>query len=227
MARSNLWQYLAPYRRVEWEVQVTDIRAVIVGGLLVGICACGGGGGSPNPALGNLAFTTNENVTLNGALTAKDPGGSAVTFTKTSDPKSGTLTFAADGTFTYVPAANFTGSDSFGIQAADTAGNESTGSVSINVTMNHPPTANDAILTSDGTDLGKLNVLQNVMDQDKDTLTVTIVEPPPAPASATVNDDGTVKIAGLSGFKGLTRFTYQVTDPSGAAATWCRLSAEH
>jgi Cadherin-like domain/WD40-like Beta Propeller Repeat len=50
-------------------------------------------------------------------------------------------------------------------------------------------------------------------------LTVTILDQPPSGAgTAAVNSDGTVSLTGLSGFKGMTRFTYQVKDPSGATA---------
>jgi hypothetical protein len=211
------------------------MRTATVGGLIVGICACGGGGGgSPNPVLGtggggsgssnpvagNLAFSTNENVALNGTLTATDPGGSAVTFAQTSAPASGTLTgFPGTGSFTYTPNANFTGSDSFGVTATDAAGNKTTGTVMITVTVNMPPVASNTIMTSDGTNLASINVLKNASDPDKDPLTVTILDPPPAPATASVNSDGTVNLAGVSAFKGLIHFTYKVTDPSGKSAT--------
>jgi hypothetical protein len=224
-------------------VQLTDTRAfartawvfVLVVGMAVGISACGGGGGgSPNPVLGtsgggssggggssnptpgSLAFTTNENVALSGAVTATDPGGTAITFSKTSDPASGTLVFNADGTFTYTPKANFTGNDSFGIQAADTAGNKSTGTVAITVTVNKPPTASSVILRSD--DGQNIDVLKSANDPDKDKLTVTIATNPNI-GSAVVNSDGTVSLSGIQGFKGLVSFSYTVTDPSTAAAT--------
>ena len=189
-------------------------------GLVVCVSACGGGGGggSPNPVLGKLSFTTNENVALTTSVTATDPGGGQVTFAQTGNPTSGTVSgFTPAGMFTYTPNANFTGSDSFAIQATDAAGNKTAGSVAITVTVNQPPTATNTILRADGTALAKINVLQNANDPDKDPLTVTILDQPPVGAgTASVNSDGSVSLAGLSGFKGLTHFTYRVTDPSGA-----------
>ena len=181
--------------------------------------ACGGGGGgSPNPVIGNLAFTTNQSVALNATLTATDPGGKAVTFATTSSPASGTLSgLPGTGAFTYTPNAGFTGNDSFGVTATDASGNASSGTVKITVTVDKPPTATSAVMTSDGTDLGTI-ALKNAGDPDKDPLTTVITVPPPAPATATVNADGTVKIVGLSGFKGLTYFSYKVTDPSGQSS---------
>ncbi|MBS0420660.1 MAG: cadherin-like domain-containing protein [Proteobacteria bacterium] len=196
-------------------------RVGVVGGLLAVFSACGGGGGgSPNPVLGTLTFTTNENVALNGTLTATDPGGKAVTFATTSSPASGTLTgLPGTGAFTYTPNANFTGSDSFGVTATDAAGNASTGTVKITVTVDQPPTANNTVVRADGTALAKINVLTSASDPDKDTLTVTILTQPPAGAGvAAVNPDGTVNLSGLSSFKGVTHFTYRVTDPSGKTA---------
>lgn len=184
-------------------------------GWLAGLSGCGGGGGNPNPTLGTLTFTTNENITLNGTLTAMDPAGSALTFSKTSDPKSGALNLAANGGFTYAPKANFTGSDSFGVQVADAAGNKTTGTVSITVTVDRPPTAGNTVVRSD--DGQNINVLDAANDPDKDPLTVTISAQSTA-GTATVNSDGTVSISGLQG-KGLLQFGYTVTDPTGLKAS--------
>lgn len=192
-------------------------------GLVVCVAACGGGGGggSPNPVLGTLSFTTNENVALNTSVTATDPGGGQVTFSQTGNPTSGTVSgFTPAGAFTYTPNPNFTGSDSFAVQVTDAAGNKTAGTVTITVTVNKPPTGGDAVMRADGAALSAINVLQSANDPDKDPLTVTIVDQPPADAgTASVNNDGTVSLSGLSGFKGLTHFTYQVTDPSGAKAS--------
>lgn len=189
--------------------------------LIAAMSGCGGGG-SPNPVFNKLSFTTNENVPLQGQLTATDPGGSALTFTQTGKPTSGTVSgFTTAGAFVYQPNANFTGSDSFGVQASDAAGHVSMGTVSITVTVDHPPTAGNTIVRADGAALASINVLANAKDPDNDKLTVTITaQPPSGLGTAAVNSDGTVAITGLpSGFKGLTTFAYQVADPSNMTAT--------
>lgn len=198
-------------------MQLSVIRAcarISVVGLLAVISACGGGGGgSPNPVLGTLAFTTNENVALNATLTATDPGGKAVTFATTGNPTSGTLSgLPGTGAFTYTPNANFTGADSFGITATDAAGNASSGTVKITVTVDQAPTANGATVQSN--DGKNINVLQSANDPDKDPLTVTITSAPNV-GTAAVNADGTVNV---SGSKGLVTFGYTVTDPTGKSA---------
>jgi Bacterial Ig domain len=202
-------------------VQLSVIRACarlsVVGSLLAVMSACGGGGGaSPNPSLGTLAFTTNENVALNATLTATDPGGSAVTFATTSNPTSGTLAgLPGTGAFTYKPNANFTGSDSFGITATDAAGHATSGTVKITVTVDQAPTAsNTAIQSNDGKNV---NILQAANDPEKDPLTVTVSSgSQPNVGTVTVNADNTVTV---SGSKGLVTFGYTVTDPSGKTAS--------
>jgi Bacterial Ig domain len=201
-------------------VQLSNIRAgmraIIVGGLIVGISACGGGGGgSPNPVLGTLTFKTNENVALSGTLTAKDPGGTQVTFSTTSNPASGTLAgLPGTGSFTYTPNPNFTGNDSFGVTATDASGNKTTGTVMITVTVDQAPTASNTIVRSD--DGLNINVLTTASDPDKDPLSVTITSGPNV-GTAKVNSDGTVTVSGV--LKGLVTFGYTVTDPSAQKAT--------
>jgi hypothetical protein len=188
-------------------------------GLVVCVSACGGGGGGapPSPVLGTLSFTTNENVAITTSVTASEPGGGQVTISQTGNPMSGTVSgFTPAGAFTYTPNKDFVGNDSFAVQAADAAGNKTMGTVTITVTMNHPPTATSTIAQSN--DGQNINVLKTATDPDNDHLTVTISTPANV-GTAVVNTDGSVSISGLNGFKGLTRFGYTVTDPSGKTAT--------
>jgi hypothetical protein len=197
----------------------TFFRTSFTVGLVVCLYACGGGGGggSPNPVLGKLSFTTNENVALTTSMTATDPGGGQVTFSQTGNPTSGAVSgFTPAGTFTYTPNPNFTGNDSFAVQATDTAGNKTAGTVTITVTVNQAPTVTSTVVRSD--DGQNIDVLKTANDPDKDHLTVTITDAANV-GTAVVNSDGTVSISGLNGFKGLTRFGYTVTDPSNAKAS--------
>ena len=83
-------------------------------------------------------------------------------------PNHGTLTFHADGSFTYVPRPFFSGLDSFTYQAADTSNLSNVATVIISVSgVNVAPTANaDTFSTSANTPLnfGAPGVLRN--DQD-------------------------------------------------------------
>ena len=48
-----------------------------------------------------------------------DPDGDPLTAVLVTGPSHGTLTLNANGSFTYTPAANFTGTDSFTYRASD------------------------------------------------------------------------------------------------------------
>ena len=205
------------------------VRGAVISAILINLVACGGGGGggggggaSPNPVLGTTAFSTYQNVALSGTLTATDPGGATVTFTQGAGPKSGTLSgFTSAGAFVYTPNQNFSGSDSFGVTAADSAGHSTTGTINLTVNTAQVPTAASTIGRNDspGTTSNAINVLANANDPNKQNLTVTITTPASV-GTAAVNSDGTVRISGLpSGFKGLARFGYTVTDASGKTAS--------
>jgi|SRR5579875_425505 len=198
-------------------IRIAGLAAAIA----LGLGGWGGSGRAPNSpsVLGALTFSTNENVPLSGQLSASDPDGDTLTFSKTAGPAHGAVTsFTPAGAFVYHPAANFTGADAFTIQAQDSAGNVIPGMVSITVRVDQPPAAGNLVQRADGAALASLDVLAKAQDPDGDPLTVSI-EQPPLVGNATVNADGSIALPGLSaGFKGLTRFEYRVMDPSGAYA---------
>ena len=59
--------------------------------------------------------TTAEDTPVSGPVATNDSttSGGALTFAKASDPSHGTVVVNADGTYTYTPAANYNGPDSF------------------------------------------------------------------------------------------------------------------
>lgn len=188
--------------------------------LLISGCGGGGGGGAadPPPTFGSLAFSTKENIDLSGQITATDTQGQTLTYTKMSDPAHGSLTsFSPAGAFAYKPNADFSGSDSFQVQVRDAGGNIVTGTVAITVNPNNPPVANGDVMRADGAALDSIDVKANDEDADDDALTVEIEEAANI-GTATVNGNGTIKVAVPGGFKGFTRFRYRITDTSGDSA---------
>ncbi len=114
-------------------------------------------GGSTSPALvqvvldrapvaGNDAYTVNEDTPLSVAAPGvlgndSDPDGNPVTAVKVSDPAHGTVTLNSNGSFTYTPAKDYNGSDTFTYQASDGTLNSATATVTITVNpVNDPPT---------------------------------------------------------------------------------------
>ncbi|MEP7243009.1 MAG: Ig-like domain-containing protein [Gammaproteobacteria bacterium] len=76
------------------------------------------------------------------------------------------------------------------------------------------PRASDDVVRVTATGATAVAVLANDADPDNDPLTVTITESPFV-GTASVNTDKTVRLDLPTGFRGVTRFKYKVTDPSG------------
>ena len=74
------------------------------------------------PVAEDSALETYKNLPNNGNLKARDPEGQALTYTVTRQPRRGTVTVNADGSFTYTPKKNKVGVDSFVYTAADPGG---------------------------------------------------------------------------------------------------------
>jgi VCBS repeat-containing protein len=90
------------------------------------------------PSVENASFTTSENETLTvpapGVLgSALDPNNLPLTAYVVNTILNGTLTLNDDGAFNYVPAPNFSGTDSFTFRATNGALSSNLGTVSINV----------------------------------------------------------------------------------------------
>jgi aldose sugar dehydrogenase len=71
-----------------------------------------------------IKYDPSQNVAENGTITGKvvgvDPDSSKLTYT-VSQPADGSVVIHSDGTFTYTPSAEYTGSDSFKVTVSDAA----------------------------------------------------------------------------------------------------------
>lgn len=179
-------------------------------------------------ALGD-SYTTVEETALNvpaaGVLSNdSDPEGSAITALLDTGPSNGLLTLNADGSFTYTPNPNFSGSDSFTYSARDTSGAQSTPtSVTINVTpVNDPPSATaDSYTTAEDIPLNvpAAGVLSNDTDVDSgDSLTAVLVSGT-SNGSLTLNADGSFSYTPNANFNGSDSFTYYARDTSNATSS--------
>ncbi|HEY9089439.1 MAG TPA: Ig-like domain-containing protein [Anaerolineaceae bacterium] len=173
------------------------------------------------PVANNDSYTTPEDT----ALTITAPGVlandtdadgdqlSAVSFTQ---PTHGTLNSNANGSFTYTPAANFNGADSFTYIARDAAENSLvTATVNLNITaQNDRPVANDdTYYTAEDSSL--IVVEDSVMDNDNDvegTALQAALANPTTHGSITLYENGTFNYTPNANFFGTDTFTYTVTD---------------
>ncbi|MGG4412125.1 Ig-like domain-containing protein [Niallia taxi] len=104
-----------------------------------------------------------------------DPENKELTATVTTNPKNGKLTFNEDGSFQYVPSANFVGKDRFAYKASDGNSTTEAKTVTINVLpVNDAPVSKDGVLNTQEDTVGIGTLLGE--DVDGDTLTYTIVE---------------------------------------------------
>ncbi|MBI3410157.1 MAG: tandem-95 repeat protein [Planctomycetes bacterium] len=130
-------------------------------------------------------------------------------------PAHGSLTLNADGSFSYTPALNFSGTDSFTYMANDGALNSNVATVSITVNhVNQPPVAaDDSYTTGENTALviAAPGVLANDSDADSDALTA-ILASGPSHGSLQLNSDGSFSYTPAAGYRGGDNFTYRAND---------------
>jgi large repetitive protein len=166
------------------------------------------------------AYTTMEDSALNvGALGVlandTDVDGDPLTAVLVSGPAHGTLTLNPDGSFTYTPAHNFSGTDQFAYRAIDAEGVFASAQVTITVTAvnNAPVATDDAYITTEDVSLAVKapGVLGNDTDTDGDTLTAALVSGP-AHGTLTLNANGSFTYTPTSNFSGTDQVTYQASD---------------
>jgi len=176
------------------------------------------------PAAVDDAYIVDEDVQLSVAETDgvlrndTDPESDPLTAVLVSDVSYGSLTLNADGSFTYTPAANFNGTDSFTYKANDgkADSNQATVAITVNPVDDPPVATDDSASTIEETPV-TIDVLANDSDVDGDTLTVASVI---QPANGVVTNNGTdVTYTPNSGFTGTDVFTYTVSDGNGGADT--------
>ncbi|WP_271194379.1 retention module-containing protein, partial [Pseudomonas turukhanskensis] len=149
-----------------------------------------------NEATPTINVTTDEDTPFNGAFTARDNNGDALTYTIVgSGTAHGSLTLTPQGVWTYTPNANYNGPDSFQVIVSDGRGGSDTLTVKIGVTpVNDAPIADPAAASAieDGAVVsGKLTA----SDVDTgDTQTFTLKSGTTAPAGFTLGSDGTWSI---------------------------------
>ena len=165
------------------------------------------------------AVTTAEDTAVGISVLANDSDvdGDPLTVTAAS-AANGSVTINADGTLTYVPAADFNGTDTVSYTISDGRGGTATGTVAVTVmAVNDAPTpaSDTASVDEEGTVL--IPVLANDSDVDGNTLTVTAASA--LNGTVVINADGSLSYTPRADFNGTDVVTYTVSDGQGGTAT--------
>src|SRR2546426_2026567 len=175
------WASLTPGTDYEWYVAVSDGKVTTTSAVWSFRASAKG---NAAPVASNDPYSVGEDSTLTVAASGvlsndSDADANSLSALLVSSPTHGALALNANGSFTYVPAANFNGGDSFTYKANDGTADSNIATVTITVTaVNDPPVANnDSYSTNDDTVLtvAAPGVLGNDSDVDGDPLTAIVV----------------------------------------------------
>ena len=176
--------------------------------------------GNQAPTVPNQTLATDEDrsLALNLLAGATDADGDVPLVTAVTQPAHGTVTWAADGTATYRPAADSNGPDAFTYTVTD--GKVSVvGSVSITVrpVNDRPIAVADVARTTRGQAV-TLDALANDTDVDGDRLSV-VTTTVPTNGRVALLPTGQLSYTPRAGFVGTDQFSYTVSDGHGGTAT--------
>ena len=146
-----------------------------------------------------------------------DVDGPSLTAVLVSNAAHGNVTLNANGSFTYTPAANYNGPDSFTYKVYDGSlySNVATVYLTVGAVDDAPVAVNDSYAGTEDTVLNVSTggVLANDSDIDSTGLTAVLVAGP-AHGSVTLNADGTFSYTPAANYNGSDSFTYKVYDGS-------------
>src|SRR5262249_53967264 len=193
------------------------------------------------PVANNDNYTMAEDQILVSGVLANDTDadGNPLSAILVSGTAHGALTLNANGLFTYAPAANYNGSDSFTYKANDRTADSNVATVVINVTsVNDAPVGADNTVTTPEDTAYVFKVADfpftDPNDSPANALAAVKISTLPSAAAGTLTDNGfavtagqSVSIADIIGSKliftpaananGSPSFTFQVQDDGGIA----------
>ncbi len=178
------------------------------------------GGVNDQPTANDDAATAEEDGSASISVKGNDSDqeGDALDVTAVTQGTSGSVTLNADDTITYIPNANFHGTDTFTYTVSDGNGGADTATVTVTVTPvnDAPVAADDAALAAEDTPTA-IEVKANDSDVDGDSLDVTAVTQ--GSGTVTLNADDTITYTPGANFNGTDTFTYTLSDGNGGTDT--------
>jgi VCBS repeat-containing protein len=164
------------------------------------------------PIVSDALLDADRNTAKSGVLQGADLSGNTLTYSVVVKPTHGALTLQANGKYSYKPALNYTGSDSFKFKGTAVGFDSNTGTVSITVTEHAPVATNASFsMTRNTSHSGMLKAT----DQDKGDKLTFRKGTGPSHGSLTVSSDGSYTYTPKANYHGHDSFVFKVSD--GAA----------
>ncbi len=182
-------------------------------------------------------LTTNEDTPVSGRATGSDVESTALTFAQGTNPgegpSHGSVEVQSNGDYTYTPAANYNGTDSFVVTVDDGSGADNsvsrkTVTVTVNPANDAPTAAPDSDSTSEDTSV-IIPVLANDFDVDTDpdlnahpgSESISLVSGSiTAPTHGTAAEEsGQIRYTPASNWNGTDTFNYTIRDTAGLTST--------
>ena len=204
----------------------TVLSTAILSALL--LSACGGGSDSEDsqqpsstgnnaPTLVSSQFTVDEDNALNSTVSVTDADNDPITLSVVTQPQSGQLTVSNDGQFTYTPAENFNGSDSFSLKANDGKADSSDTSFSITINpVNDTPTISALETVTSRNSVVEFTI--GAADIDGDSLTYQVSTAPEYGLLA-IDENGKATYTPTEGMAGQESIEISVSDGSEVTTT--------
>ncbi|MBF0327071.1 MAG: tandem-95 repeat protein, partial [Alphaproteobacteria bacterium] len=177
--------------------------------------------------------TGDEDTTITGTISATDIDGAIVSYELVGDAAHGSVTVNADGSYSFVPAADWNGTDSFTVRVYDDKGGFSDQEVTVEVAAVEDSATSDGIIIDDpSTVVVETTPVESVTIAEDSTINFTIDVNESADGgpiaisfadnpngSVIINDDGSYTFTPAGDFTGATELTYTLTEADGSSIT--------